>query len=284
MQTIDDIDRQARQGSVAAIIQILNEHFAEAGIRTRAVLEQSILELLCEAPTMEQLPQTEVVEQVRKVLETTSPRGITRVKINARIVQEQQLLWLDEIKRNPENQLLWSEVITLKTLNPITRLWQDLRLPPQRNPFLDDMPSRKKPLVQGAFWRGLVGGASLCLLLLVMGWALKDWLGIELPFGTATSTPETPPSANPPPPTLDPFAQAVAIAQDAAKDGQVANTAAEWLDLAARWQRASDLMAEIPSDDPRYAIAQSRVEAYHQNSAIALAESEALQPENASAN
>ena len=284
MQTIDDIDRQARQGSVAAIIQILNEHFADAGIRTRAVLEQGILELLCEAPTMEQLPQTEVVEQVRKVLETTSPRGITRVKINARIVQEQQLLWLDEIKRNPENQLLWSELIILKTLNPITRLWQDLRLPPQRNPFLDDMPSRKKSRVHGAFWRGLVGGASLCLLLLVMGWALKDWLGIELPFGTATSAPETPSSANPPPPNLDPFAQAVAIAQDAAEDGQVANTAAEWLDLAARWQRASDLMAEIPPDDPRYAIAQSRVEAYNQNSAIALAESEALQPENAPAN
>ena len=34
--TIDDIDLQARQGSIAAIIQILNEHFATTGIRTES--------------------------------------------------------------------------------------------------------------------------------------------------------------------------------------------------------------------------------------------------------
>ncbi|NJL45014.1 MAG: hypothetical protein HC922_03255 [Leptolyngbyaceae cyanobacterium SM2_3_12] len=32
--TINDIDLQARQGSIAAIIQILNEHFSDANIRT----------------------------------------------------------------------------------------------------------------------------------------------------------------------------------------------------------------------------------------------------------
>lgn len=100
--TIDDIDLQARQGSVAAIIQLLNEHFASAGIRTRAVQDNGVLQLLVEAPTVEQLPQSAVVEDVRQVLESISPKGITKVNINSRIVQEQQLLWLDEIKRTPK--------------------------------------------------------------------------------------------------------------------------------------------------------------------------------------
>lgn len=100
--TIDDIDLQARQGSVAAIIQLLNEHFASAGIRTRAVQDNGVLQLLVEAPTVEQLPQSAVVEDVRQVLESISPKGITKVNINSRIVQEQQLLWLDEIKRAPK--------------------------------------------------------------------------------------------------------------------------------------------------------------------------------------
>jgi hypothetical protein len=141
-QTIDDIDYQARQGSVAAIIQILNEHFADSNIRTRAVQDNGVLQLLLEAPQAEQLPQNEVVEDVRQVLESISPRGITRVNINSRIVREQQLLWLDEIKRDPQNSLLWSEPITLNRPNFIVRFWQDLRAPRQRNLYLDDVPSR----------------------------------------------------------------------------------------------------------------------------------------------
>jgi hypothetical protein len=46
------------------------------------------------------------------------------------------------------------------------------------------------------------------------------------------------------------------------------------LDLAARWQRASDLMAEVPDTDERYKTAQERVTAYKQNSVMALQESE----------
>lgn len=273
IQTIDNIDRQARQGSVAAIIQVLNEHFSDSQVRTRAVLDQGVLQLLCEAPTSDQMPQQEVVGRVKSVLESVSPRGINKVKVNGRVVQEQQLLWLDAIKRDPENQLLWSELITLKTTNPITRLWQDWRRPRQRNPFAEaHLPHRPKG-GQGAFWRGLLGGASLCLFLLVMGWALKDWLGIEVPIGTETAVDPEP--APLPPPKQDPFAQAVQIAQSAAEDGQTASTTAEWLDLAARWQRASDLMAEVPESDERYGTAQQRVEAYQQNSAVALAASKA---------
>lgn len=276
IQAINDIDRQARQGSVAAIIQILNEHFSDCQVRTRAVLDHGVLQLLCEAPSPEQMPQTEVVDRVKTVLEGVCPRGIHRVKVNGRIVQEQQLLWLDAIKRDPENQLLWSELITLKTPNPIARLWQDWRSPRQRNPFADAHTPKPEPKGKGAFWRGLLGGASLCLFLVVMGWALKDWLGLELIQPTETTTePETPV----PPTEPDPFAQAVSLAQSAAEDGQTASTTAEWLDLAARWQRASDLMAAVPTDDPRYDTAQQRVEAYRENSALALAASRTVESE-----
>ncbi len=270
--TIDDIDLQARQGSVAAIIQLLNEHFADEGIRTRAIQDSGILQLLVEAPTATALPQEAVVDEVRHVLESISPRGISRVNINSRIVQEQQLLWLDEIKRDPEKSLLWSEPITLKRPNPLVRAWREMRSPRQRNPFLDDV-YRKKPLSnRSAFWRGLIGGASLALLLLMVGWATKDWLGLELrSLVTAPEPAEAPPAT---PIGQDPFVLAVRIAQQAVEDGKTATTAADWLDLAVRWQRASDLMADVPPEDDRYPIAQDRVQTYAANKAMALGEAE----------
>ncbi|NJL49760.1 MAG: hypothetical protein HC929_22985 [Leptolyngbyaceae cyanobacterium SM2_5_2] len=275
--TINDIDLQARQGSIAAIIQLLNEHFAEDGIRTRAVQDSGVLQLLVEAPTADQLPQASLVEEVRKVLETISPKGITKVNINSRIVQEQQLLWLDEIKRDPENSLLWSEPVILKRPNPVVRFWQDLRAPRQRNPFLDDLPKRQ-PTSQSAFWRGLLGGASLVLLLLMVGWATKDWLKGSLGARSGPTASE-PTAATPTPavsPDQDPFVLAVRIAQQSVEDGKLATTTGEWLDLALRWQRASDLMAEVPPEDGRYAIAQDRIAAYAANKALALEEAEKL--------
>ncbi|MEM8810643.1 MAG: hypothetical protein AAGF01_31930, partial [Cyanobacteria bacterium P01_G01_bin.38] len=118
----NDIFGQAREGSVAAIIQILNERLMDVGIRTRAVFADGILQLLCEAPTPEQLDQPSVVEKIRKLLETISPRRIYKVNINSRIVREQQLLWLEEINRDPERHLLWSEMITLKQPHFIKQL------------------------------------------------------------------------------------------------------------------------------------------------------------------
>jgi hypothetical protein len=55
--------------------------------------------------------------------------------------------------------------------------------------------------------------------------------------------------------------------------GKNAETSADWLDLAARWQKASDLMAQVPASDPKYAIAQDRVQQYRQNSQAAQAQS-----------
>jgi hypothetical protein len=304
---IDDIARQARQGSVAAVIQVLNEKLADSGIRTRAIFEQGVLQLLCEAHRPEQLDRPQLVPQVQRILECLQPRNIRRVNINSRIVREQQLLWLDEIHRDPEGQLLWSEEITLTQPNFFQRLVQDRK---------DDKSAPKSTAPKGSpirlarekrvFWRGLLGGASLSLFLLLVGWAFKTWLNPKFagqPQATAPQGAAVNPAVNPagspdnPTPTVpaiekptvtaspplqpaapeDSFTQAVRLAEDSARLGQGAKTSAEWLDLASRWRRASDLMGQVPPTSNRFKVAQNRVQAYRQNSEAATRKANSAQ-------
>jgi hypothetical protein len=279
--TVNDIAKQANQGSVAAIIQVLNEKLADSGVRTRAIFADGVLQILCEAATAEQLEPSELIGQIRHTLEAIAPRNIRRVNINSRIVREQQLLWLDEISRDPENQLLWSQEITLNKPNILRHMlneWQQhaaLRKP--------NLPTRSavQQRERHQFWRGLVGGASASLLLLLGGWALYSWLGAPKPQAVA---PTPSPSAATPEPALvqspsaqvspvskqDEFAIAVRLAQQASQEGLTAQSQAQWLELAARWQRASDLMAGVPPADDRYQTAQDRVVAYRKNKELAL--------------
>lgn len=328
---------QARQGSVAAIIQVLNERLADIGIRTRAVVADGMLQLLCEAATAEQLQKEKVVDRVRSELETISPQRIKKVKINSRIVKEEQLLWLEEINRDPENNLLWAEVITLKRPFFVQRWIRDRDLKPA-GPIFKDI-TEPEP-AKTSFSSKLIGGASLAALLLAALWVFREDISpapstssspsaptvtsTELaptspPNSTAvtpattpssrdqersadttptpsapatppvspSSQPTTPPanaSATPSPPdssnsgnVSDAFSEAVRVAEQAAIDGQTATTAAQWLDLAARWQKASDLMSNIPAGSEQYAVAQDRIATYKTNSQSALQEATALQ-------
>ena len=291
MNPANDIARQAREGSVAAIIQVLNDKLADSGVRTRAMLAEGVLQLLCEAPEVEQLEQTSMVDRIRKILETIAPRNIRRVKINSRIVREQQLLWLEEISRDPENQLLWSEEITLAKPSFFQRFQSDLayrkkypnkELPPQ---ISSGRSSRRSKF----FWLGMIGGASLSLCLLVAGWKFREmWLnfsdsstapspsaGDRPPVLPASPKPTSSPQNSPAIPATDPFVAAVRIAEQTAIAGQNAKTSAEWLALAADWQKASDLMNTVPANDKRYVTAQDRAARYRQNSEAALQEAEA---------
>lgn len=307
---MDDIARQARQGSVAAIIQVLNEKLADSGVRTRAILAEGILQLLCEAPHLDQLEKPVLVNQVRQILESLQPRGIRRVRINSRIVREQQLLWLDEINRDPENQLLWSEEIRLSRLNPLQRLSQDWRS--QKIESSKSLPKTASSLTlreKRQFFRGILGGTALCLLLLIGGGLLYTRLGVgllnqiqlgglgEAETSEATGTTSPPlDSTDALAPTQtenealgsatvasseDPFAEAVRLAERAATEGQSAQSSADWLELATYWQRASDLMAQVTPEDGRYQTAQNRMQVYRQNSEAALqqAQSQRTQPE-----
>jgi hypothetical protein len=291
---IDDIARQARQGSVSAVIQILNEKLADSGIRTRAIFEQGVLQLLCEAPKPEQLDRPHLVPQVQQILNSLQPRNIRRVNINSRIVREQQLLWFDEINRDPEGQLLWSEEITLSQPGFFQRFAQDRK--DEKNAPRANAP-KGSPIrlarEKRVFWRGLLGGASLSLFLLLVGWALKTWLNPKFaaqpqvaaspsirpttpaPIASPTTQPTT--AAVSPTAIEDSFTQAVRLAEDSARLGQSAESSADWLDLAARWRRASDLMAEVPPTDKRFKVAQDRVQLYRKNSEAATQKSDSGQ-------
>ena len=272
---VDDIAQQARQGSVAAIIQTLNEQLADAGVRTRAVLADGILQLLCEAAIPEPLEQSVMVAKIKRILEEIAPRNIRRVKINSRIVREQQLLWLEEISRDPDNQLLWSEEIILAKPNLFKQLLESRKKHPtgyRRKPTLPKDYSRylkeKNP-----YWRGIYSGVGLSLVLLLAGWFLHAGLTPK-PNADKTSQ-RVKPSANSLPksatprlssPTSDPFVDAVRLAEQASTAGKTVKTSAQWLDLAAKWERASDLMKAVKPDDQRYKTAQDRMKLYRQNS------------------
>ncbi|MGB3650026.1 MAG: hypothetical protein WBA41_02300 [Rivularia sp. (in: cyanobacteria)] len=299
---INDIASQASQGSIAAIIQILNEKLGNSGVRTRAMFDSGVLQLLCEARTIERLEKSTLVQQIRQILESIAPRNVHKVNINSRIVREQQLLWLEEINRDPENQLLWSEEITLKKPNALKRIIKDFKnskkelqkpqLPQphsSRNLIVHNKNKKKKP-----YFGGMVNAIGLCILLLSAGWVAYYFLGskIDNPIETATldSGSNVPKIKSLKPTNInqsqlrtpvvdtsptsrsedDVFAVAVRIANQAVKAGQTKKTSAEWLDLAAKWQRASDLMAEVPSNHSRFKEAQSRIKLYKKYSGSAL--------------
>ncbi|MEG3895201.1 MULTISPECIES: hypothetical protein [unclassified Microcoleus] len=277
---IDDIARQAREGSVAAIIQILNDKLAQVGVRARAVFAEGVMQLLCEAATPQLLEQSSLVDRVREILEGISPHNIRRVNINSRLVREHQLLWLEEISRDPDNQLLWSQEIKLRKPNLFKRLatahHERQALSGKR--ALPRMAAPRSMQEPRQFQRGIVGGVSLTVLLLAAAVAIYKGLNSQVANSTqattqavATAAPseakpalkiskETANSA------VDSFAQAVRMAEQAANDGKTAQSRQDWLVVAAKWQQASDLMAAVPSKHPRYTTALNRTALYRENS------------------
>jgi len=298
----NDIFLQASQGSVAAIIQVLNDRLSDCGVRTRAIFENGVLQLLCEAATPEQLDITTLPERVRKILEGIAPRNIRRVNINSRIVREQQLLWLQEIRRDPDGQLLWSKEIALNQPNLLQQVAQDLKslkAAPASTTIKSESPRQQKARKQ--LLRGGLLGASTVTLLGLVAWAAYTQFApkelAEQPALNSQTQPEAQEKAqlaSPQPSPLvapsaiksvqpspvkaaqpasraaDPFAKAVPLAEQAAAMSKKADSAATWLEIAARWRQASDFMAAVPATDKRYATAQSRVAVYLQNSEAAL--------------
>jgi hypothetical protein len=270
---MDDIARQARQGSVAAIIQTLNEQLADVGVRTRAVFADGVLQLLCEAASKDQLEPSVLIAQIRQILEGIAPRNIRRVRINSRIVREQQLLWLEEIMRDPEDQLLWSEEIILAKPNLFKRIAQgikDQQTVPRKTPSFTNAASHNHRHNR-RYQRGILNGVGLTLLLIVGGWFLYDWLGSKVAVKITTQSPNSTgeSSLTPASSITDPFVEAVRLAEQASVAGQTVKTSAQWLDLAAKWERASDLMGAVKPNDQRYKTAQDRMKLYRKNSEAA---------------
>ncbi|MEH2072767.1 MAG: hypothetical protein V7K47_32225 [Nostoc sp.] len=292
---INDIAWQAHQGSVAAIIQLLNEKLAKSGVRTRAIFSNGVLQLLCEAAKVEQLDQSPLVEQIQQILESIAPRNIRRVNINSRIVREQQLLWLKEISSDRENQLLWSQEITLVQPNVIKQLINDLsqaqaelgkpsftRTPVSRSLVLINKEKHKNKRQTK-----ILAVTSLCSLLL-LSWIVYAKLGNKIPNliqldtskalkteSTKESKIKTPlitPNNSLSDSSDDPFGTAVRIANQASASGKVATTSTQWLEIAARWQQASDLMGTVQPKHNRYQEAKIRTQLYKKYSEAAQKE------------
>jgi hypothetical protein len=275
----NDVTKQARAGSITAIIQLLNEDLAAIGVRARAVRDADLLQLLCEAETVEQLEQSSLVERIRQILEFIGPRDIRRVKINSRLVREQQLLWLQEINRDPENQLLWVEEIKLARRNSLSGVLADLREHQtgwMKQPLPKASPS---PIVRHRrqLRRGMMAGVIMSLSLLLVGWGFYQWFGPKQADSTPVSANaliDASLQASQPNAEGDPFAAAVRIAEQASAEGRTAQTPVQWLEIATHWQKASDLMAQVSSDDQRYQTAQNRRLLYRKYSEAAMQEVE----------
>ncbi|NEP85630.1 MAG: hypothetical protein F6K18_01635 [Okeania sp. SIO2C2] len=281
---INDIFIQARQGSVAAIIQVLNQQLATLDVRIRAIFSDGVLQLLCEATQIEQLEQSNLVQQVKYILEEISPRNIRKVNINSRIVQEQQLLWLDEITRDPKDKLLWSQQITLTKPNifkQIARHFQTNK--PKAIPIsLSKSVDRAQIQKQNQFQLGMMGGFFLSLLMLVLGIQVNKWLNfsrldrisalknttLQSPDSTIKNSEDTKAESK------EAFAQAVRLAQEAAADGKTAQSQEEWTAIASKWQQASQLMASVTPSYSRYDVAVNRAELYQKYSDIAKQEAD----------
>ncbi|BAY40477.1 hypothetical protein NIES2111_48610 [Nostoc sp. NIES-2111] len=290
---INDIAWQAHQGSVAAIIQVLNDKLTKSGVRIRAVFADGVLQLLCEAPQEEQLEQSSLVEQIQRILESIAPRNIRRIKINSRIVREQQLLWLTELER--DDQLLWTQEITLAQPNVLKRLIKDIQEAqaeigqtnlPDYSPLNNKIKQKKVSPVK------LRSAFALCLLL-SLGWIFYSQFGEQLKnlvqfdnknsLATANTNEKesgvlsnsfNTGAAND---SDDSFAAAVRLANQASAAGKVAKNSTQWLELAAMWQRASDLMKVVPPDHSRYQEAKIRTQLYKKYSEAAQKEADKSQ-------
>jgi hypothetical protein len=294
---INDIAWQAHQGSVAAIIQLLNEKLANSGVRTRAIFSDGVLQLLCEAARVEQLEQSPLVQQIQQILESIAPRHIRRVNINSRIVREQQLLWLKEIDSDLDNQLLWSQEITLIQPNIVKQLIKDFteaqaKLGKPNFPrtqvsrplvLINKEKSKNQPKTK------ILAAAGLCSLLL-LSWVVYAQLGSKLKNliqldtsksltttntkDTKAQTPSSVPKNSLSEASDDPFTISVRIANQASASGKTATTSTQWLEIAARWQRASDLMSTVPQNHSRHQEAKIRTQLYKKYSEAAQKEAD----------
>lgn len=294
---VNDIAWQAHQGSVAAIIQFLNEKLEKSGVRTRAVFDNGILQLLCEAPSVDQLEQSSLVNQVQQILESIAPRNIRRVNINSRIVREQQLLWLEEINRDPENQLLWSQEISLAKPNKIKQLvkyFSEIKAKSQKTKLPKFQYSEVSLIASNQRYQNLLSvkikiGISLLSIALLSLFvysllsdrqkqitlkdrkfsnSIRSWEAninnnplISQKAGTDNFTVASQ--------ITEPFVEAIRVANQTTSAAKIAKTSAEWLQIAAQWQKASELMSVVPANHRNYNLARDRTELYKKYSQLA---------------
>lgn len=270
--SMNDINKQAHKGRIAAIIEILNQEMTDLGVTNRAIYINNILQLLCEAKNAESLEKSIVVSKVRGILESISPHNIRRVHINSRIRQEKQLLWLEDITQDPENQLLWSEEIILKKPNIFYKI-------PGSNPRDSAIESLSNQPKSSQIQQNLIWAIAVTVVLILMGFLLYNALQFQL-LESLQSQSQNDIKSSPQPPEIlssaQQFSRGVKIAEEAASEGKFADTRQEWLEIAQKWQQAADSMEVVSPDFERYATAQNRAALYRRNQEQAQQEADAM--------
>jgi hypothetical protein len=258
---MNDINKQAHKGRIAAIIEILNQEMTDLGVTNRAIYINNILQLLCEAKNAESLEKSIVVSKVRGILESISPPNIRRVHINSRIRQEKQLLWLEDITQDPENQLLWSEKIILKKPN----IFYKISGSNPRDSAIESLSNQPK---SSQIQQNLIWAIAVTVVLILMGFLLYNALQFQL-LESLQSQSQNDIKSSPQPPEIlssaQQFSRGVKIAEEAASEGKFADTRQEWLEIAQKWQQAADSMEVVSPDFERYATAQNRAALYRRN-------------------
>lgn len=297
MNPANDIRKQAHQGSVAAIIQVLNQELSDLNVRTRAFFDGGVLQVLCEADTPEHLSRETLPDRVKLILESLAPRGVRRVNINSRIVREQQLLWLDEINRDPD-KLMWSTEIILARPNLVKTFLEDVQDSLTPNPDVINSLSPRQQREKRQFWRGIFGGVGATIALLVVGGGVYSLLQSGQSGSNSASSGASPSSVSAASPSAvspssvksassasvspskipssagastESFSAAVRLAEEAAAAGSKAQSSGDWTAIAEKWGKASDLMGQVPPADKNHSIAQDRTARYKANQAAAQA-------------
>jgi hypothetical protein len=283
-QSKDEIKYQARQGSISAIISILNDELKDDGITSKAVLDQGKLQLLCEGDTQEKLDQSQVVEKVKNILNQIPITKFRKVIVNSRITKKDQSLWLEEIREDKKNNLLWYEEITIKKLNIFQQIYvkyQYTQKPQVRKKEILNSVARQKIKSQqksnkNITWE-LTFGISFGILIIIGGWWFANRSAQTSQTSPINETTETKPNNETETPVTsseetetDPFYEAVTLANSAYGEGINATTQNQWLEIAQKWQKASELMAKVKPDHPRFEEAQTRIDSYQKNSEVAL--------------
>lgn len=292
----------AHQGSVKAIMEVLNKQLQDTGVSTRVALgANGVLEILCEAGHPENLDKRVIVSRIQRSLDQLSPRPFRQVHIQSCLTNDVQSLWVSTLSFDARRKLLWSEKIQIRHLSWLKRTLRawGIKLPKSKRKkraaklgFTATAPSsgsrsepnkseQKAPSFHLSPKSKLVAGAIAAG---VCGWLSHDWWQLktqvqgEQHHSNGTTMTQTT-TVNSSELSFEPFNQAVRLAIQASNGGQSATTYGEWVDLANRWQQASELMKLVAPSHPRYAEAQERVLSYRQNSELALAKAKALAPD-----
>ena len=275
-------------------MQILNKQLRDAGVNTKiASGEQGVLEILCEAGHPENLDKQRIVDCIQRSLDRIAPRRFQKVHIQSRLTNDTQLLWASTLSQGERRKLIWSENIRINHVSLFQKALKGLGLQSLVKQAAGNVGNQansagskvSRARLKSDFDRWLGNDRRVWLIMgaiaaVSVGWAARDWalLKEQVQLQSTTNPAEDFPSTTGNGADFDAFNQAVRLATQAADGGKTATTYAEWLDLANRWQQASDLMKQIPRDHPRYTEAQERVLSYRQNSEVALAKAHVLAP------